>query len=276
MFREFIDKFDVSVLWPILGLCLFGYWLIKTSLGRRALVDSRVRRNIMPAVFPWAFLLLWFCVAVVSAFVVDSLSAGASEGRQVLLQVITQCIINTAFGIGALIAARNYFARRLKGFGIDFKKIPKDILFSFSYLFAVLPVVFAALQATLVVGRLIYGGDYQIERHEELELIRSYTQPSIRAAILISGSIVTPFFEEIMFRGLIQSTIRSYVAGPWLAIIISSAVFTIVHPQAHWAAVFVLGMLLGYSYEKSGSLFRPMFIHVLFNGLTIMLMINQS
>jgi membrane protease YdiL (CAAX protease family) len=230
----------------------------------------------MPAAFPWFFLLLWFCITVLASFIVNSLTAESSDDRQVFVQAVVQAVINTAFGIGALIAARGYFARRLKGFGINFKKIPADFLFALGYLFAVLPVVFASLQATLLVGRLIYGGDYQIAQHEEIQLVRSYTQPAIRTAILVSGAIITPFFEEVLFRGLIQSTIRSYVLRPWLAIVISSVIFAAVHPSAHWAAVFVLGMLLGYAYEKSGSLFRPMFIHCLFNGLTILAAISQA
>jgi len=269
MFEELVDNLEAGVLLPLLGLCVFGYWLIKTSLGRRALVESRVRRNMMSPAFPWAFLLLWFCVTMVAALIVDWSSAESSEPGRVLAQTITQAVTNTIFGVGGLMLARNFFARRLKGFGINFKNIPRDAVCAAAYLFAGWPVVLAALQVTLLAGRLIYGGDYQIEQHEELRLLQSHMQGPIRAAILISGAIVTPFFEEVLFRGLIQSAIRSLVSGPWLAIAISSAVFAAVHPQGHWAGIFIMGMLFGYAYEKSGSLLRPMFIHVLFNGLTL-------
>ncbi len=276
MLKEFVDNFDVSVLLPILGLCLFGYWLMKTSLGRRALVDSAPRRNMMPPALPLGFFLLWCLTVYAAGTIVNSLITTLAEHMQVLVQTIVQAIINVTFTVGALILVRNYFARRLKGFGMDFKKAPRDFFCAFVYLFAGWPVVLAALQATFLVGRMIYGGDYQIERHEELELIQTYTQVSIQAAILISGAIITPFFEEVFFRGLIQSTIRSYTIRPWLAIGVTSAFFAMFHPPAHRPAVFVLGMLLGYAYEKSGSLFRPMFIHALFNGLTIIIAMSRS
>ncbi len=276
MFDEFFDNFDASYLIPISGLCLFGYWLLNTSLGRRALIDSRPRRNRMSSAFPWVFLLLWFCITIIAAFIIDSLTAKSSEQEVVFIQTVAQALINVAFAFVALIAAGKFFARRLKGFGINLKKIPKDLIFAFSYLFAVVPVVYAALQATFVIGRLVFGGDFQIQPHEQIEMIESYTQPAIQAAILISGALVTPFFEEILFRGLIQSSIRSYNIRPWPAIVITSIIFTLLHPSGLQPAVFVLGMLLGYAYEKSGSLFRPMFIHALFNGLTLITAISRS
>jgi membrane protease YdiL (CAAX protease family) len=276
MYREFIDNFDVSYLIPLSGLCLFGYWLLKTSLGRSALAGSRPRRNSMPSAFPWIFLLLWFCVIIIATFIIDFLTAKSSEEKLVFIQTVTQAVINAAFGIGALMAVRSYFVRRLKGFGLNFKKIPKDIIFAFSYLFAVVPVVYAVLRATFLVGKLIFGADFQIEPHEQIEMIKDYTQPAIQAAILISGALVTPFFEEVLFRGLIQTTIRSYNIKPWPAIILTSIVFTLLHPSGLQPAVFVLGMLLGYAYEKSGSLFRSMFIHALFNGISLIAAISQS
>jgi membrane protease YdiL (CAAX protease family) len=276
MFSEFIDNFDASYLMPIAGLCLLGYWLLKTSLGRTALINSQPRRNWMPSAFPWVFLLMWFCVTVIIVFIIDYLTAKSSDQEVVFVQTVAQTLVNAAFSIAALIAAKNFFARRLKGFGLNFRKIPKDIVFAFAYLFAVIPVVYAALRLTFLIGKLIFGSDFEIEPHEQIEMIHDYTQPAIQMAILIGGALVTPFFEEVLFRGLIQTTIRSYNIRPWLAIAITSVIFTLLHPSGLQPAVFVLGMLLGYAYEKSGSLFRPMFIHALFNGMTLITAINAS
>jgi membrane protease YdiL (CAAX protease family) len=260
------------VLVELAGLCVLGYWLVTTSLGRRSLVDLRIRRNMMPPMFPLAVLLLWICVVMIAVFITDSVVK--SPGPQVFWETVVQNIINAGFGIGIVISAKQYFARGLKGFGIRLRTVPKDIFWAAAYLFAVWPVVIAAMQVTLLVGKLVYGSDFYIEPHEELRDIKTYTEVSIRAAIVITGTFVAPFFEELLFRGIIQSSIRSLVKGPWTAIVISSVVFTAVHPHGLWPGIFVMGMLFGYAYEKSGSLFRPMFIHVLFNGLTFIAAIS--
>jgi membrane protease YdiL (CAAX protease family) len=64
--------------------------------------------------------------------------------------------------------------------------------------------------------------------------------------------------------------------GAWIAILISSGLFAATHADTgHWPALFVLGVCLGYAYEKSGSLFRPIFIHSLFNATSIIAVLNQ-
>ena len=64
--------------------------------------------------------------------------------------------------------------------------------------------------------------------------------------------------------------------GAWPAIAISSLLFTMTHADAgHWPALFVLGICMGYAYEKSGSLFRPIFIHSIFNAISVIATLNQ-
>jgi membrane protease YdiL (CAAX protease family) len=277
MFKEFADNFDISILLAVLGLCLFGYWLIKTSLGREALLDSKPRRNSMPVYFPLAVILFWFCSGMIAILAVNELTAEMPEHSQVLAQTFAFSAISAVSALGAVVLVRKYFSRGLKGFGLNFSKLLKDAFFAAPYLLAVWPVAIAVLLLTARVGKVIYGDDYAIEPHENLVLIRSHTQPIVRAMILFSGAIITPFFEEVLFRGLIQTTIRSYTMRPWLSITITSGIFAMFHSQeAHWPAIFILGMLFGYAYEKSGSLFRPIFIHILFNGLTILAVMSQS
>ena len=117
------------------------------------------------------------------------------------------------------------------------------------------------------------------------------SQGRMPAKPLVLKHQVVPLLEEMLFRGLFQTTIRSYIEsfrslmvreskpekeqakyinGAWLAIVISSLLFTINHANAgHFPALFVLGVCLGYSYEKSGSLFRPVFIHAIFNAISV-------
>jgi membrane protease YdiL (CAAX protease family) len=80
----------------------------------------------------------------------------------------------------------------------------------------------------------------------------------------------------MLFRGMFQTLLRSYTGRPWSAVIIASMVFAVFHenPQ-HWPALFALSLCLGYSYEKSGSLFRPIFLHSIFNALSVLSSLNQ-
>ncbi|MFZ9024246.1 MAG: type II CAAX prenyl endopeptidase Rce1 family protein [Anaerohalosphaeraceae bacterium] len=45
--------------------------------------------------------------------------------------------------------------------------------------------------------------------------------------------------------------------------------FAILHTPTHIPALFILSVGLGYAYERSGSLLRPILMHIFFNGLSI-------
>ena len=56
----------------------------------------------------------------------------------------------------------------------------------------------------------------------------------------------------------------------WIAIAVTSLLFAASHGNwQHLPALWVLGMFLGYSYERRGTLAVPILIHVLFNALPI-------
>ena len=61
---EFAETITVTNLIYLVGLILFAFWLLKTSLGRKALADSVPRRNNMPAYLP--FVPLFICFGTIS------------------------------------------------------------------------------------------------------------------------------------------------------------------------------------------------------------------
>lgn len=72
----------------------------------------------------------------------------------------------------------------------------------------------------------------------------------------------TPIMEEIGFRGLIYTSLRSR-AGPTLAIVLCAALFSAMHLQsvAGFLSIFWSGMLLAYAYERYHSLLPGIVMH---------------
>jgi membrane protease YdiL (CAAX protease family) len=58
--------------------------------------------------------------------------------------------------------------------------------------------------------------------------------------------------------------------------VLTSLFFAILHPPTHIPALFFLSCGLGYAYERSGSLFRPILMHVFFNGFSVAVTVLQS
>jgi hypothetical protein len=91
--------------------------------------------------------------------------------------------------------------------------------------------------------------------------------------ILVAG--VVPCAEELFFRGLVYPLMRRDL-GPALAILLNAAVFALVHviPQL-LPGLFVIGLILAYLRERSGSIWPGVLYHVLQNGVAL-LVINAA
>lgn len=86
---------------------------------------------------------------------------------------------------------------------------------------------------------------------------------------LLSVSIFAPLFEEWLCRGLVLRGLLSKMK-PGAAICISAAFFALLHMNP-WQAIpaFIIGLLLGYVYYKTGSLKLTMLMHCVNNTMAV-------
>lgn len=76
--------------------------------------------------------------------------------------------------------------------------------------------------------------------------------------------LMAPFFEEIMFRGLVFKGLLN-TFSLHLAAAISALIFALVHPPISMIPVFFVGISTALAYDKTKSLWAPMAIHGLYN-----------
>ena len=134
--------------------------------------------------------------------------------------------------------------------------------------FVAVPLCGVVLEAT---GRLfeLVAPDYGAPEHAVIEALRNGTEPAW--ALWIGAAVIAPVSEELFFRGLMQTFLRRLTRRPWAAVVGASLIFALAHfpqPQAV-PAIAVLGVILGVSYERNGSLVGPITLHVLFNLKTL-------
>ena len=260
----------------LLGVFIFVAWLIRTSLGTKSLINSVPRRTNMPIHLPFIPLLIWFGATLAVVAITEKIWPELPDWADTLINNLATCIGAIAAFAITLQLVRKHFSRRIKGLGLNVKTIPKDFGFAILNMLSVWPLLLLILLATVFIGKL-FSPDFEIQRHEQLEQISEHSQIYVKILIFITTTAISPIFEELLFRGLFQTIIRSLTSKPWLSITLVSLLFTSIHANAeHWPALFVLSMCMGYSYEKSGSLFRPIFIHVIFNAISMITVMTQS
>jgi uncharacterized protein len=85
-------------------------------------------------------------------------------------------------------------------------------------------------------------------------------------------AIIPGIGEEFVFRGIIQKEFQSYLKNPYVAIIISSIIFSALHLQFEgFLPRFVLGMILGLLYYWTGNIWVNIAVHAFNNGLQVLL-----
>ncbi|MHC4566290.1 MAG: lysostaphin resistance A-like protein [Planctomycetota bacterium] len=262
----------------LIGVVLLAYWLLKTSLGRRALADSAPRRNNMPFYLPAIVFFLWF-VVLLSATVVKELYGDLPNWQKGIADNIVSSVGAILMATVMIVLGRVHFARRLKGFGLNLRTLPRDLLTAPLYLLAARPVMLATITLTIYAAELVSGHDYQMQPHQQLKLAAEHPQLALHILIFVVAVVIIPVFEELFFRGIIQTTLLSYIqvkGKAWIAIAIASTLFALMHEEmSHRPALFVLGVCMGYAYERSGSLWRPIFIHAIFNATNVLAIMSN-
>ena len=102
------------------------------------------------------------------------------------------------------------------------------------------------------------------------EVMKEMTGGPFWSSFLVVA-IFAPIFEEWMCRGMVLRGLLTKMKPVW-AIVISALFFAVIHANP-WQALnaFLLGLLMGYVYYKTGSLILTMLIHFVNNGTAVIL-----
>jgi len=193
--------------------------------------------------------------------------------RVVLAQVIGQLPV-----LLYLIWRVSAVPRGLRLIGIIPGRPGRDLLWGMLGLIVSVPLVMGTIQAVIVVGQ-VFGQEPPVIGHEMLRAMNESDSLLATALIACSAVLIAPVLEEAIFRGLFQSVLAEVlgVSMRWPIVLVSALVFSLIHiGAADWQTLpglFVLGVVLGWMYERSGSLWPSIVVHVGFNALNIVIML---
>lgn len=85
-------------------------------------------------------------------------------------------------------------------------------------------------------------------------------------------ALIPALGEEMTFRGVLQQSLTRSIRNPHIAIVISAALFSFVHFQFYgFMPRMFLGILMGYMFYSTGSLWTSILMHFLNNGIIVVL-----
>jgi len=102
----------------------------------------------------------------------------------------------------------------------------------------------------------------------QVDTWRSARDAGCLPALALLILVVSPVFEELLFRGFLLEELAASAIGPMAAIGLTSILWTLLHVQYDWhllVQVFVIGLVLGSVRRWSGSTPLAILLHVLMN-----------
>jgi membrane protease YdiL (CAAX protease family) len=134
------------------------------------------------------------------------------------------------------------------------------------------PVLSSRLSTRRALRSPVLGVGVALFMAVPVVMLRPQVSSPITAIVFGLASIVVALKEEVLFRGIFQNLLQTR-RGPWFAIAVTTAVFTIwhvgvVHPLP-WVAgqIIIASLILGLVYAYTGSLLAVVGIHACYDAL---------
>jgi membrane protease YdiL (CAAX protease family) len=158
--------------------------------------------------------------------------------------------------------------------------LPQSLLLGGATFLLAWPMVVMAGYVGAYVEQLATGAAPDVIAHSTLEDLVAPDAGRLRWPLIVLVVVGAAVFEEALYRGLLQESVKRIARHRWIAIAVASVIFTGMHIGAvapgALPALFLLSVWLGWAYEKNDSLLPPILAHMAFNALNIALALLTS
>lgn len=272
----FIAAFNLLLLFMILlGMIFDGYFLGRVF--RKKPIDIRIipKREIRWTVWDimkvgLIFLTFGYIAVIVQSFFSTLLPILQNENFMMVFNTLIMNIVAISVMLYFVVKKRHH---HIDAVGLSPKSAMKCVFYGLTGYVAIIPVIMAIMIATFLVTRLI---QYEPPVQPIVEVILEEKQSGVLWFSTIFAAVFGPVAEEIFFRGFAYPAIRKKVGAIW-GMIIVSAVFAFLHAHiVGFLPIMVLGLLLVYLYEKTGSIVPCIAVHITHNlGMVFMVFLMR-
>lgn len=172
---------------------------------------------------------------------------------------------------GALTVLLFRYAQPRMYAGVSFRRLPT---------LSALGVGIAILMAAIPFVLYSYQVNQMLPMPESMRLVAEQAEVTIKAILqmptvsdfvanLLLIAVLPALGEELVFRGVLQQQLMRRMS-PWAAIILTGAAFSFFHFQMDgFLPRWLLGVILGWAFWRSGRFWVPVLMHVFYNGIQV-------
>lgn len=218
--------------------------------------------------------------AFFGADMLDYVKEGMSLSDPAFLPVLKYLqIINT---IGIFIIPSIVFAaladKSISGY-LSMKVRPAFVstITGMAVIIAILPFIHwvAGINEMMSLPEWLSGMEGWMRRSEEqakelTELFLATSTPGGLVLNLFMIAVLPAIGEELLFRGVMLRLFREWTKNPHIAVLVSAFLFSALHLQFYgFLPRFLLGIVLGYLFVWTRSIWVPVLVHFINNGIAV-------
>ena len=252
----------------LLGVPLFLYFVILTLAKKEPF--PKLNRHILPR---WGVLdvIKAAVVTVFFAYLVSMIGqlcipAGVFPVNKSMRLIFNVTLVDL-IGISAcLYFVRKKYKHGFSSLGMVKKGLLKSIGYGVLGYLAFFPVL---VGSALVIFYVFRAVEYAPSPQPAFEFLLTLPFDGYLVYLFLFVGIFGPIAEEILFRGFFYSAIRKRF-GVLSGLVLSALVFAALHMNVGaFFPILLLGLFLGYIYEKTGSLASSITVHIAHNSLIL-------
>jgi len=174
--------------------------------------------------------------------------------------ILANFMLEALFGVASWVVAKTTNIDLIKAAGFN-KKVNGKIVW-YGFLTAVVSLCMFGMLTYCFMDFLILCGYKPLTSSIKINNFATYI-------VYIIVSCATPALcEEMLFRGVIQTGLKKY--GTKIAVLISTLIFMLMHGSPDQTIhQFIVGMVLGYVFAKSGNIWIGVIIHFFNNFISV-------
>lgn len=252
--------FSVIILGIFVDSSLLSLKLAKKKMDITTQRIARTEWGIID-VLKVVILFLFFGYMVV---IIESLLAGVAPilKDNNFRMMLNSSILDISAAIFIIYFAVIQYKGKIVSLGLSLKNFIKNVYYGLIGYVAAVPILVGTLIVIVIIVNIT---KYVPERQPVVELFLKEDNATFLAYTSLFAAVVGPMIEELFFRGFMYGALRGRIGILW-AMLFTSAVFAGLHTNVvGFLPIMVLGILLAYLYEKTGTLVSSITVHVIHN-----------
>lgn len=177
--------------------------------------------------------------------------------------ILNSSILDTLTVVFIIYFAVVEYKESIATLGLSLKNFVNNVFYGIVGYLATVPVLLAVVIATAVVVTAL---KYTPPQQAVVQVFMK--EQDVRFLVFTSffAAVAGPIIEELFFRGFMYNALKKSIPVFW-AMFISAAAFAALHAHAvGFLPILVIGMLLAYLYEKTGTIVASVTVHILHNA----------